>query len=94
MYTEEIPLDVDGKFVNQISQFIPSSEYALKELLKNSYEADATYVNVRLCKSKLIITDNGSGMGIKGIKSLLVISKSTKNMELEKMVVIVLVKKV
>lgn len=71
-----------GNIITDLSQ-IPSSEFALKELIKNSYEAFASEVNINLIdndfkNTKLVIKDDGKGMSIKNINLLLNLSRSTK----------------
>ncbi|WP_294763171.1 ATP-binding protein [uncultured Lactobacillus sp.] len=71
-----------GNILNEISQ-IPSCEFALKELIKNSYEALASEVHIDLNdvdpqNSTLTIKDDGNGMTKKDIDLLLNLSWSTK----------------
>lgn len=71
-----------GNILNEISQ-IPSCEFALKELIKNSYEALASKVNIDLNdidpkNSTLTIKDDGNGMTKEDIDLLLNLSWSTK----------------
>lgn len=78
-----VKLQAAGNVITELSQKIPSSEFALKELIKNSYEAQATEVNIELNDTnsdcaELVISDNGCGMTEKNITSLLTISKSEK----------------
>lgn len=80
-----VKLQAAGNVITELSQKIPSSEFALKELIKNSYEAQATEVNIELNDTnsdcaELVISDNGCGMTEKNITSLLTISKSEKNL--------------
>lgn len=69
-----------GKIIEELSQKIPSSLFALNELVKNSYDAFSTEVTITLVPSELmiIIADNGNGMSVEEIHSLFHISKSTK----------------
>ena len=48
------------------------------ELIKNSYEAKATNVKIKLDKTCIVIQDDGTGMNDKGIEALLQISHSNK----------------
>ncbi|MCW7762908.1 ATP-binding protein [Photorhabdus luminescens] len=70
-----------GKLIEELSQKIPSSLFALNELVKNAYDAFSPDVIVKVSPSKqtIIISDRGNGMGADEINSLFHISKSTKN---------------
>ncbi|MCE7743830.1 MAG: GHKL domain-containing protein [Candidatus Heimdallarchaeota archaeon] len=52
-------------------QLITSEEIALTELIKNSYDADATIVEIKFLYNPpaIIVRDNGSGMTIDAIKN-------------------------
>jgi hypothetical protein len=69
-----------GKIIEELSQKIPSSLFALNELVKNSYDAFSTDVTITVVPSEfmIIIADNGNGMSVEEIHSLFHISKSTK----------------
>ncbi|ETS30417.1 molecular chaperone of HSP90 family [Photorhabdus khanii NC19] len=74
-------LKFGGKLIEELSQKIPSSLFALNELIKNAYDAfspDVT-IKVSLSQQTIIISDRGNGMGESEIKSLFHISKSTKS---------------
>lgn len=73
-------LKFGGKIIEELSQKIPSSLFALNELVKNSYDAFSPDVNITVVPSELmiIISDNGNGMSIEEINSLFHISKSSK----------------
>jgi hypothetical protein len=70
----------DGKLIDELSQKIPSSLFALNELIKNAYDAfspDVT-VNIEPSKQTITISDNGNGMGADEIEKLFHISRSSK----------------
>lgn len=73
-------LKFGGEIIEELSQKIPSSLFALNELVKNSYDAFSPDVNITVVPSELmiIISDNGNGMSIEEINSLFHISKSSK----------------
>ncbi|MDD9596872.1 ATP-binding protein [Klebsiella variicola] len=73
-------LKFGGKIIEELSQKIPSSLFALNELVKNSYDAFSPDVNITVVPSELmiIISDNGNGMSIEEINSLFHISKSSE----------------
>lgn len=68
---------VAGNIIKEISS-IPQGSLALMELIKNSYEAKATNVKIKLDKTCIVIQDDGTGMNDKGIEALLQISHSNK----------------
>jgi len=75
-------IKVGSQIINQLSRNIySSSEMALKELISNSFDADAPKVTIDT-KSKpncIIIHDNGSGMDYKSFdENFTVISRSPK----------------
>lgn len=47
---------------------IVNDEVAIFELVKNAYDAHATRVDITFAKDKIIIQDNGKGMGLKDIE--------------------------
>ena len=73
-------LKFGGKIIEELSQKIPSTLFALNELVKNSYDAFSPDVTITVVPSKLMITvsDRGNGMSLEEINSLFHISKSTK----------------
>nr|EKY0607241.1 ATP-binding protein [Klebsiella oxytoca] len=73
-------LKFGGKIIEELSQKIPSTLFALNELVKNSYDAFSPEVTITIVPSKLMITvsDRGNGMSLDEINSLFHISKSTK----------------
>jgi len=65
---------VDTKLAELLGESYRSVEDALKELVDNSYDADATFVDIRLPKEfdenpKVEIIDNGSGMIEKEVRN-------------------------
>ncbi|HHN0640141.1 TPA: ATP-binding protein [Pseudomonas aeruginosa] len=76
----EAYLKFGGKIIEELSQKIPSTLFALNELIKNAYDAfspDVT-IKVNLSKGTVTISDNGNGMGVDEIGSLFHISQSSK----------------
>lgn len=73
-------LKFSGSLIEELSQKIPSSLFALNELIKNAYDAFSPDVVIKISPSKQTITisDRGNGMGAAEIESLFHISKSTK----------------
>lgn len=74
-------LKFSGNLIEELSQKIPSSLFALNELIKNAYDAFSPDVVIEISPSKktITITDHGNGMGTEDIESLFHISKSTKH---------------
>ncbi|MDF2964395.1 MAG: mismatch repair protein, partial [Paenibacillus sp.] len=76
----EYKIKVSGNAIGELSEKIPSNIIALNELIKNSYDAGANVVTIKLNTNKQIMTieDDGKGMDEEDIAILLQISKSTK----------------
>ncbi|EOD8959868.1 ATP-binding protein, partial [Providencia stuartii] len=76
-----VSLKFGGKLIEELSQKIPSSLFALNELIKNAYDAFSPDITITISPSKSVITitDKGIGMSEKEINSLFHLSKSTKN---------------
>lgn len=76
----EAYLKFGGKLIEELSQKIPSTLFALNELIKNAYDAFSPYVSIKVEPSKNTITihDSGNGMGPKEIEGLFHISQSSK----------------
>lgn len=57
---------VDPKLASLLGENYRSTEYALKELIDNAWDADATTVDILLPKpmtaDPVVVKDNGSGM--------------------------------
>lgn len=73
-------ITVSGNIIGELSEKIPSNIVALNELIKNSYDAGAKKIDIKLNtkESKLIISDDGSGMDKNDIDTLFHISNSKK----------------
>ncbi|WP_273845509.1 ATP-binding protein [Providencia rettgeri] len=76
-----VSLKFGGKLIEELSQKIPSSLFALNELIKNAYDAFSPDITITISPSKSVITitDKGVGMSEEEIASLFHLSKSTKN---------------
>ncbi|WP_353118484.1 ATP-binding protein [Nitratidesulfovibrio sp.] len=77
---ENPKIRISGNIISELSEKIPSNIIALNELIKNSYDAGASCVNIALNTDSriLIISDDGSGMDLDDINTLLHISNSSK----------------
>lgn len=71
-------LSVSGKIIKEISEKIPNTIYAIVELIKNSYEAMANTIEINVCDNNIEIFDDGDGMDLDDIHSLLIVSHSNK----------------
>jgi len=61
--TEELRFTTDAGLIDRLGrELVGRQETALIELVKNSYDADATQVTVTLEHDALVIDDNGTGM--------------------------------
>ena len=70
-----------GSILKELSGKIPSVIIALNELIKNSYDAGANFIEIVIDSklSNLVIKDDGEGIDREGINTLFHIGKSTKN---------------
>ena len=75
-----VKLKISGNIIEELSQKIPSSLFALNEIIKNSYDAFSQDISIEICSinNTIKISDHGIGMGDEEINSLFHISKSTK----------------
>ncbi len=69
-----------GEIINELSNKIPTSLFALNELIKNAYDAFSPEVTITVIpsKNKITIIDKGNGMERHDIDSLFHVSRSTK----------------
>ena len=76
MNSERFPIKATSHIINLLGdELIGSDSLAIFELVKNSYDADATKVtiyfqNLDSSERKIIIEDNGSGMTIDIIQNV------------------------
>ena len=79
--TDYANIDVSGNILKEVSEKLPNMFVALNELVKNSYDACASTVEITYLSedNSLIIRDDGEGMSRENIDTLLTISKSDKN---------------
>lgn len=71
-------LRVAGKIVEEVSQNVPSTKFAIIELIKNAYESGAKHVEITVSSKEIDILDDGCGMNIDDINTLLTLSNSKK----------------
>ena len=61
--TREIAFTVDSQLLRELGERLVGRQYiALAELVKNSYDADATKVEIRFENDCITVSDNGHGM--------------------------------
>ncbi|MFH2103555.1 MAG: ATP-binding protein [Chloroflexota bacterium] len=66
----DIKFTVDAALLSELGERLVGKPYiALGELVKNSYDADATNVVIRFRKDRIEITDNGHGMDFEEFES-------------------------
>ena len=67
--TEYIPVTIDKSHIITIGErlYTESIEF-VRELVNNTYDADATVVEIVLAEDMIEIRDNGSGMDREGLK--------------------------
>ena len=72
---DSVRFTVDAQHINRLGlELVGKQETALSELIKNAYDADATFVNIDFDNfdkvgGNLKITDNGSGMNAQTIRN-------------------------
>ena len=60
---QKIPFTVDAELLRELGERLVGRQYiALAELVKNSYDADATKVEIRIGDDSIEVSDNGHGM--------------------------------
>ncbi|MDR0603107.1 MAG: ATP-binding protein [Bacteroidales bacterium] len=71
---------IGGSIISELSEKIPTNIIAINELIKNSYDAGASFVTIELNTKKkmLYIKDDGSGMNRNEIDMLFHLSNSNK----------------
>lgn len=69
--TRRTQFQVDARLASLLSQEYSSTEKALKELIDNAWDADATLISIFLpepmSKDPIVISDNGTGMSTEGV---------------------------
>ena len=66
----EIPFTVDSQLLRELGERLVGRQYiALAELVKNSYDADATKVDIRIGDDLIEVSDNGHGMTFEDFKN-------------------------
>lgn len=61
--TETLPFTVDAALLAELGErLVGKPHIALAELIKNSYDADATHVRVVLRDEEIVVSDDGQGM--------------------------------
>ena len=72
-------INVSTNILGELSQNVPSVKKAIDELIKNSYDANASSVEISCTGTKFIIEDDGCGMSKLDVERFLTIAKSKKN---------------
>lgn len=71
-----------AELIKTMSSALYKNAYVVfEELISNSYDADATEVEIEMPKGELIIRDNGIGMDDEGLTNYLWLGYSSKNLE-------------
>ncbi len=66
---KEIPFTVDSALLRELGErLVGKPHIALAELVKNSYDADATRVVISFGSNRVEVTDNGHGMSFEEFK--------------------------
>ena len=77
---EEMNFTFDQRLIIELGrELVSKDEIALSELVKNSYDADASIVEIHIDKDRISIADNGTGMSMDTIRfAWLVIGTNNK----------------
>lgn len=69
-YEHQLNFSVDAALLRELGERLVGQRHiALAELIKNSYDADATRVVVRLFEDRIEVEDNGQGMDLSEFKN-------------------------
>lgn len=64
-----IPVTVDKSHLITIGEKLYAESIELiRELVNNAYDADATEVRIRLAEDRIVVSDNGAGMDLDGLR--------------------------
>lgn len=76
-----VPVLFDGGIIPTLSEELPSDVIALRELIKNAYDASADSVRLNLNTQRKVLTidDDGDGMDAVGLQRLFHLGRSGKN---------------
>ena len=67
---QTINFTVDSALLRELGERLVGRQYiALAELVKNSFDADATRVEIRICDDSIEVWDNGHGMTMNDFKN-------------------------
>lgn len=79
--TKKVPVVFYGAIIDTLTQELPSDTIALRELIKNAYDASADVINIKLDTKNAILTieDDGDGMDSVGLENLFHVGRSSKN---------------
>ena len=74
-----LPVTVDKSHIVTLGEKLYGESIELiRELVNNAYDADAAHVEVTLSDDKIIVTDNGTGMDLEGLKQYFKIGSQEK----------------
>ncbi len=74
-----LEVTVDKRHIVSIGERLYAESVELiRELVNNAYDADATQVHVEISPEKIVVTDNGTGMDLEGLKQYFVIGSDEK----------------
>ena len=75
----ELEVTVDKRHIVSIGERLyTESVELLRELVNNSYDADATEVYVDITLERIVVRDNGTGMDLEGLKQYFIIGSDEK----------------
>ena len=76
---KKIPIIFDKSHIITLGKKMYTKSIDLiRELVNNSYDADATEVRITLLKDKIIVEDNGSGMAYEDLEQYFTIGSKEK----------------
>jgi len=77
-----LPVTVDKSHLITIGERLYAESIELiRELVNNAYDADATHVKVTISETSVCVEDNGTGMGLDGLRQYFIIGSQEKGLK-------------
>ena len=76
---KDLEVTVDKRHIVSIGERLyTESVELLRELVNNAYDADASEVRVEITSEKIVVSDNGLGMDLDGLKQYFIIGSTVQ----------------